>query len=229
VHKTWLWWSSGKDSAWALHLLRKGGEYSVDALVTSVNAAADRVAVHAVRRSLLEAQGEALGLPIHVMALPYPCPNEAYEAAATDIIRRAEKAGVTHMAFGDLFLEDVRAYREGLLSESGIECVFPLWHRDTSKLARDIVDAGVSAYLTCVDPKVLPPEFAGRRYSSELLSELPDGVDPCGENGEFHTFVSDTPDFAAPLAVELGERVERDGFWFADVLPVTEPGGRAGS
>ncbi len=218
--KTWLWWSSGKDSAWTLHELRKGGEYSVDALVTSVNVAVDRVAMHAVRRSLLEAQGEALNLPIHVMELPYPCPNGAYEAAAADIVEQARKAGVTHMAFGDLFLADIRAYREGLLRDSGIECVFPLWHRDTSELAREIVDAGVSAYLTCVDPKALPPEFAGRRYSSELLAELPAGVDPCGENGEFHTFVNDSPDFAAPLTVAVGERVERDGFWFADVLPV---------
>ena len=220
MHKTWLWWSSGKDSAWTLHELCRGGEYSVDALVTSINGAADRVAVHAVRRSLLDAQGEALNLPIHVMELPYPCPNGAYEAAAADIVEQARNAGVTHMAFGDLFLEDVRAYREGLLRDSGIECVFPLWHRDTSDLARQIVDAGVSAYLTCIDPKALPPEFAGRRYSSELLAELPAGVDPCGENGEFHTFVNDSPDFAAPLTVAVGERVERDGFWFADVLPV---------
>ena len=227
TRKTWLWWSSGKDSAWALHELRKGGEYSVDALVTSINVAADRVAMHAVRRSLLEAQGRALNLPIHVMELPWPCPNGAYEAAAADIVERARHARVTHMAFGDLFLEDVRAYREGLLRESGIECVFPLWRRDTSALAREIVDAGVAACLTCIDPKALPPEFAGRRYSGELLDELPAGVDPCGENGEFHTFVYDSPDFAAPLAVEVGERVERDGFWFADVLPAERSGVRA--
>ena len=228
MHKTWLWWSSGKDSAWALRELRNGGEHSVDALVTSVNAVADRVAMHDVRRSLLEAQCEALKLPIHIMELPYPCPNGAYEAATAEIVGLAEQAGVTHMAFGDLFLEDIRAYREGLLEGSSIECVFPLWHRDTGALAREIVDAGVSAYLTCVDPKALPPEFAGRRYSSQLLAELPAGVDPCGENGEFHTFVNDSPDFAKPIAVKPGERVERDGFWFADVLPAgLEPRGRS--
>ena len=228
MHKTWLWWSSGKDSAWALHELRKGGEYSVDALVTSINVTADRIAMHAVRRSLLEAQGAALNLPIHLMELPHPCPNDAYEAAAAEIVGLAEDAGVTHMAFGDLFLEDIRAYREGLLADSSIECVFPLWGRDTTALAREIVDAGVSAYLTCIDPRALSPEFVGRRYSSELLNELPAGVDPCGENGEFHTFVNASPDFAAPIAVEPGERAERDGFWFAEVVPAGEerPGAR---
>lgn len=228
MQKTWLWWSSGKDSAWALHTLRKGGEYSVDALVTSVNAVADRVAMHAVRRSLLQAQGEALGLPIHVMEIPYPCPNGAYEAAAAEIVELAEREGVTHMAFGDLFLDDVRAYREGLLRASSIECVFPLWHKDTSELAQEMIDAGVSAYLTCIDPKVLPPEFAGRAYSSSLLAELPAGVDPCGENGEFHTFVNDSPDFTAAVAVQPGERVERDGFWFADLLPAGQGSATAG-
>lgn len=216
---TWLWWSSGKDSTWALHRLRDDPAYNVTALVTTVNAEADRVAMHAVRRSLLLAQADALSLPVHVVELPWPCPNGAYETAVAEIVAQAKREGVTHMAFGDLFLEDVRQYRVDLLAGSGIEPVFPLWREPTRALAQTMIDSGFEAYLTCVDPKALSPEFVGRRYDAHLLTDLPESVDPCGENGEFHTFVADGPGFEAAIAVTIGERVERDGFWFADVVP----------
>lgn len=215
--RTWLWWSSGKDSAWTLHTLRRSEDFAVEALVTTVNAAADRVAMHAVRSELLRAQARAVDLPVHVFEIPYPCPNGAYEEAARNLIAQAEREGVSHMAFGDLFLEDIRAYREDLFAHSPIDCVFPLWKRDTHALALEMIDAGLSAYLTCVDPKVLDPSYVGRRFDRALLEDLPPGVDPCGENGEFHTFVHASPDFTAPIEVEVGDRLERDGFWFVDL------------
>ncbi len=219
ANRIWLWWSSGKDSAWALRTLNQDPAQQVEALVTSINADADRVAMHAVRRTLLEAQGEALGLPVVVAEIPYPCPNGAYEAAAARVIAQAEAAGVTHMAFGDLFLEDIRAYRETLLAESQIEPIFPLWQRNTKDLATEMIEGGLEAFLTCVDPKALDPKLAGRRFDHQLLEELPASVDPCGENGEFHTFVTRSPDFSVDVPVSVGERVERDGFWFADLKP----------
>lgn len=215
---TWLWWSSGKDSAWALKQLREDADNPVTALITTVNAKADRVAMHAVRRTLLLAQAESLGLPVHVVELPWPCSNNDYEAAVAPWLQRARQEGVTHMAFGDLFLEDVRAYRVALLEGSGIAPRFPLWRLPTDELAASMVASGIEAYLTCVDPKALPPEIVGRRYDASLLREFPKGVDPCGENGEFHTFVANGPGFAQRVAVRLGERVERDGFWFADFV-----------
>ncbi|MEO0951603.1 MAG: ATP-binding protein [Pseudomonadota bacterium] len=215
---TWLWWSSGKDSAWALKQLRGDTDNPVTALITTVNAKADRVAMHAVRRTLLLAQAESLGLPVHVVELPWPCSNNDYEAAVAPWLQRARQEGVTHMAFGDLFLEDVRAYRVALLEGSGIAPRFPLWRLPTDELAASMVASGIEAYLTCVDPKALPPEIVGRRYDASLLREFPKGVDPCGENGEFHTFVANGPGFAQRVAVRLGERVERDGFWFADFV-----------
>ena len=218
--RVWLWWSSGKDSAWTLHVLRQDRDVVVEALVTSVNQVAERVAMHAVRQTLLEKQAEAAGLPLHIMPLPWPCPNGAYEAAAADIIAMAEAAGVTHMAFGDLFLEDIRAYRENLLKDSTIEPLFPLWRQPTEQLAHDMIASGQEAYLTCVDPNVLPAEFAGRRFDQQLLDDLPFGVDLCGENGEFHSFVCAAPVFDHPILVAVGERVTRDGFVFADVMPV---------
>ncbi|MEM1203184.1 MAG: ATP-binding protein [Acidobacteriota bacterium] len=217
--KTWLWWSSGKDSTWALRTLRGDPRYTVDALVTTINAAADRVAMHAVRTELVRAQAEAVGLPLHIVEIPYPCPNGAYEAAAGRLIEDAEGQGVTHMAFGDLFLEDIRAYRENLLGKSPIEPIFPLWQRDTGELAWEMLDDGIGAVLTCIDPKVLDRSFVGRTFDQRLLEDLPTGVDPCGENGEFHTFVHTAPGFASPVGVEVGEVVERGGFVFADVLP----------
>ncbi|MFK8054000.1 MAG: ATP-binding protein [Woeseiaceae bacterium] len=216
MKNVWLWWSSGKDSAWALKTLLDDPEFTVTGLVTSINTSADRVAMHAVRHSLLRAQSQALGIPLHIMPLPYPCPNGAYETAAADIIGNAEREGVTHMAFGDLFLEDIRRYREGLLADSSIEPLFPLWGRDTTALAHEMIDGGVTAWLTCVDPKVMPVELVGRSFDHDLLADLPKRIDPCGENGEFHTFVSAAPFFDTDIPVQLGERVERDGFWFAD-------------
>ncbi|HLK44481.1 MAG TPA: hypothetical protein VKT18_00770 [Acidimicrobiales bacterium] len=217
--RAWLSWSSGKDSAMALHDLRARGELEVVGLVTTVNSTADRVAMHAVRRSLLEAQADALSLPLHVVELPWPCPNDVYEGRMADALAVASEDGVEAIAFGDLFLEDVRAYRERSLEGSGLVPVFPLWERPTDLLARELVALGIRAVLTCVDPAQAPAALAGRWYDDGLLDELPATVDPCGERGEFHTFVVDAPDFAHPLDVEVGQVVERDGFVFCDVVP----------
>jgi uncharacterized protein (TIGR00290 family) len=215
----WMSWSSGKDSAFALAAARADLDLDVTALLVTVNAAVDRVAMHAVRRALLEAQAERLGLPLHVVEIPSPCSNAEYESrmrAATDAAR---DQGVEVIVFGDLFLEDVRAYREDNLAGTGITPVFPLWDRATDELARTMIGAGVGAVLTCVDPKALPAEFAGRAFDDALLAELPPGVDPCGERGEFHTFVWNGPGFSRPIDVEVGETVTRDGFVFADLVP----------
>jgi len=211
-------WSSGKDSAYALHIARADRRVDVRALLVTVNEAADRVAMHAVRRSLLEAQAERLRLPLHGVDIPSPCPNEVYEARMADAVTAARDAQVERMVFGDLFLEDVRAYRERNLAGTGISPVFPLFGRQTDLLAREMIGSGVRAVLTCIDPRVLPAEFVGRSFDEQLLAELPEGVDPCGERGEFHTFVWDAPGFRAPIDIELGEVVSRDGFVFRDVL-----------
>jgi uncharacterized protein (TIGR00290 family) len=211
-------WSSGKDSAYALHIARADRRVDVRALLVTVNEAADRVAMHAVRRSLLEAQAERLRLPLHVVDIPSPCPNEVYEARMADAVTAARDAQVERMVFGDLFLEDVRAYRERNLAGTGISPVFPLFGRQTDLLAREMIGSGVRAVLTCIDPRVLPAEFVGRSFDEQLLAELPEGVDPCGERGEFHTFVWDAPGFRAPIDIELGEVVSRDGFVFRDIL-----------
>lgn len=216
---TWLSWSSGKDSAWALHVLRQSETETVTGLFTTVNAAFERVAMHAVRIELLRLQAQAVGLPLHVIEIPYPCSNEQYAAIMVDFTAQAVAAGVQAMAFGDLYLEDVRRYREERLHGSGIEPVFPLWGRPTRPLLAEMLAGGVRACLTCVDPRVLPAAFAGRELTPALVEALPDGVDPCGENGEFHTFVFDGPMFRHPLAIEMGEVVTRDGFVFADCLP----------
>jgi len=201
----------------ALHEAR-AANVDVVGLMTTVNAAADRVAMHAVRRELLEAQARAVGLPLHAVDIPSPCPNDVYEAAMAGAIARARSEGVDTIVFGDLFLADIRAYREQMLADTGIAPVFPLWQRPTRALASDMVDAGIRAIVTCVDPRQAPAELAGREFDAELLASLPPGVDPCGENGEFHTFVFDGPGFDAPIPVETGEIVERDGFVFADVV-----------
>ncbi|MBU0620768.1 MAG: adenine nucleotide alpha hydrolase [Gammaproteobacteria bacterium] len=216
---TWLSWSSGKDSAWALHVLRQSGEHEVSGLFTTVNAAFDRVAMHAVRVELLRMQAEAAGLPLHVIEIPYPCSDEQYAAAMNDFMAQARAAGVQCMAFGDLYLEDVRRYREERMQGTGIAPVFPLWGRPTRELLRDMLDGGLRAHLTCVDPRVLPAAFAGQELTLELAAQMPPGTDCCGENGEFHTFVSAGPMFAHPLAIEMGEVVTRDGFVFADCKP----------
>ncbi len=212
-------WSSGKDSAWALHSLRLAGEYNIVGLVTTINEEFSRVAMHGVRDALLAAQADAAGLPLWRIPLPYPCSNAEYEQRMRALIGNALAAGVTHMAFGDLFLEDVRDYRIRQLAGTGITPVFPLWGLPTARLARDMIAAGLAATLSCVDPRQLAAEHAGRAFDAALLAALPDTVDPCGERGEFHTFCHAGPMFRAPLAVVTGEVVERDGFVFADILP----------
>ena len=213
-------WSSGKDSAWTLHRLRRQDQHQIVGLVTTINEAFGRVAMHAVREELLEAQARAAGLPLWRVSLPWPCPNPEYEARMRTLIERARTEGVTHLAFGDLFLEDVRAYRERQLAGTGITPVFPLWGENTVSLPREMLRDGLRARLTCVDPKQLPREFAGREFDEELLAALPAPADPCGEKGEFHTFCYAGPMYRAPVAIQTGKVVERDGFVFADVLPV---------
>jgi uncharacterized protein (TIGR00290 family) len=217
--KTLLSWSTGKDSAWSLHVLRRMPDIEVVGLFTTVNAAFDRVAMHAVRRKLLEAQAAAAGLPLSVIEIPWPCPNEAYEAAMGAFVAEQKAQGVAAMAFGDLFLEDIRAYRVAKLAGSGIEPIFPVWGKETGALAREMIAGGLKARLTCVDPRKLPASFAGRAFDADLLADLPDGIDPCGENGEFHTCVFAGPMFEHEIDMQLGEVQERDGFVFADLLP----------
>lgn len=217
MREVWLWWSSGKDSAWALHALRRSGDYRVTRLITTVNRRFDRVAMHSVRGSLLAAQAAAVGVPLERVEIPYPCSNGQYEDAARSVLETAVAREVPCMAFGDLFLEDVRQYRLDLLADTPIEAVFPIWGSDTGQLAQDMLSSGLEAYVTCVDPRVLPKEFAGARYDRAFLQALPEGVDPCGENGEFHTFAVAGPMFERPVAVALGEVLERDGFVFADL------------
>jgi uncharacterized protein (TIGR00290 family) len=212
-----LSWSSGKDSAWSLHLLRQDPEISVAGLLTTINEAFDRVAMHAVRRSLLERQCEAAGIPLWAVPIPWPCSNQEYEARMSEVCRRAVSENVESIAFGDLYLADIRAYRERQLAGSGLAPIFPVWNIATDRLARDMIGGGLRAKITCVDPKVLPASFAGREFSEEMLSDLPAGVDPCGENGEFHTFVYDGPMFRRSVPVSVGDIVERDGFVFADL------------
>jgi uncharacterized protein (TIGR00290 family) len=219
--KAWLAWSSGKDSAWSLHAVRQSGEVDVVALLTTVNRSHQRVAMHAVRESLLELQAAETGLPLIKVPIPSPCPNEIYEHAMSDAMARARSEGVYHIVFGDLFLEDIRAYREKQLASCGMTPHFPLWGTDTRKLAAEMLAAGLAAHLTCVDPRKLERSFAGRRFDADLLRALPENVDPCGENGEFHTCVSAGPMFRRAIPVEPGEIVERDGFVFADLLPST--------
>lgn len=212
-------WSSGKDAAAALHDVLRAGELEVVGLLTTVNAAFDRVAMHGVRRELLDAQAAALGLDLHVVELPWPCSNEVYEALMGAAVATAASSGVEAIVFGDLFLEDVREYRERALAGSGLRPVFPLWRRPTPALARELIESGVRAVVSCVDSAQAPGELSGRWYDHALLAELPAGIDPCGENGEFHTVVVDSPDFSGPISVTMGETVERDGFVFTDVIP----------
>jgi len=217
--KVWLSWSSGKDSAWTLHVLRTHHDVDVVGLLTTINRTAGRVAMHAVREELLEAQAAAAGLPLIKVYIPHPCANDVYEAAMRGAIDRARAEGIAQMAFGDLFLEDVRAYREKMLAGTGIEPIFPLWGQPTGQLAARMVASGLRAHLTCVDPKQLDPVFAGRTFDEQLLEDLPKTVDPCGERGEFHTFTLAGPMFDQPIPITAGEIVTRDGFVFADILP----------
>jgi len=217
MRRTLLSWSSGKDSAWSLHLLRQQSEYEIVGLLTTFNQQANRVAMHAVRRSLVEAQAKAAGIPLWDVDLPWPCSNADYESIMREKCNDAVDAGIECLAFGDLFLTDIRAYREKQLENSGLKPIFPAWGMPTRELANSMIKSGMRAKVTCVDPKLLAPEFVGREFDEQLLSEFPPEIDPCGENGEFHTFVYAGPIFQHDLSIEVGEVVPRDGFVFADL------------
>jgi uncharacterized protein (TIGR00290 family) len=216
--KALISWSSGKDSAFALHEIRRAGEFDVVGALTTVTETFGRVSIHGVRQEILQKQCEAAALPQHIVPIPYPCSNEVYEARMGEAVAQAVVDGVTHMIFGDLFLADIRAYREQKLSGTGITPVFPLWEWPTPELAQAMIASGLEAWLATVDMKKLPAEFAGRKFDAQLLADLPAGVDPCGENGEFHTCVVAGPMFSRRLAVSAGERVERDGYAYCDLV-----------
>jgi uncharacterized protein (TIGR00290 family) len=216
--KALIAWSSGKDSAWALHVARQSGDYDILGALTTVNRTFERVAMHGVRQKLLEKQIAAAGLKPVLVHIPHPCTNDIYERAMAEAMAQAKADGVTHIIFGDLFLEDIRAYRVEKLKETGITPVFPLWLQPTDTLAREMIDGGLEAHLATVDLKKLSADFAGRRFDAALLQALPAEVDPCGENGEFHSFVTAGPMLARPVPVRVGETVERDGFAYADLL-----------
>ena len=230
--RTLLSWSSGKDSAWALHVLRQRPDLEVVGLLTTFNEEFDRVAMHAVRRGLVEAQAAAAGLPLIPVMLPHPCTNEVYEDRMKAALAQAKAAGVTHIAFGDLFLADIREYRVQLFEGTGVDPLFPIWTtaEDTPDLVRQMLASGLGAVLTCVDPKQLDKRLVGREFDAGLLAEFPAEVDPCGERGEFHTFCHRCPEFSREIPVTVGEIVERDGFWFADLrqreskCQITKPG-----
>ncbi|MFB9262417.1 ATP-binding protein [Bradyrhizobium erythrophlei] len=216
--KALISWSSGKDSAFALHEVLRAGEFEVVGALTTVTETLGRVAIHGVREDILHAQCRAAGLPQRIVPIPYPCPNEVFEARIGEAVAQAVGEGITHMIFGDLFLADIRAYREQKLAGTGITPVFPLWGRPTQALAQAMIASGLEAYLATVDLKKLPAEFAGRKFDGQLLADLPEGIDPCGENGEFHTCVVAGPMFSHRLAVTTGERVERDGYAYCDLV-----------
>ena len=216
--KAILSWSSGKDSAMAMYRVAAAKKFEVVTLLTTVSEKFHRVSMHGAREELLEAQAKSLGIPLEKVAIPYPCPNVVYEEKMSNVLTLWKKRGVTHCIFGDLFLEDIRKYREANLAKIDLMPVFPVWGKDTASLAREILNAGFKAVITCVDPKKLHRKFAGRQFDDELLKDLPPTVDPCGENGEFHTFVYDGPIFGKPIPIEIGESVTRDGFQFRDVL-----------
>jgi uncharacterized protein (TIGR00290 family) len=213
-----LSWSSGKDSAWSLHVLRQRREYEVAGLLTTFNEATDRVAMHAVRRELVEQQADAAGLPLWAVPLPWPCSNEQYESLMSQTCSRAISEGIEGVAFGDLFLEDVRAYREKQMAGTGLEPIFPVWGLPTRVLAEEMIATGVRAKLTCVDTKKLEPSFVGREFDRTLLSALPAAVDPCGERGEFHSFVYAGPMLNAILPIAVGVTVVQDNFAFVDLI-----------
>jgi uncharacterized protein (TIGR00290 family) len=222
MKKALIAWSSGKDSAWALHEARRAGEFEIVGALTTVTHEFCRVSMHGVREELLAAQLEAARLLPTVVRIPFPCPNEIYEREMAAALNGAKRAGVSHVVFGDLFLEDVRAYRVSRLAEIGITPVFPLWHRPTGPLAREMIDGGLEARLVCIDRKKLPASFAGRKFDYALLESLPQDIDPCGENGEFHSFVTAGPMLDRAIEVAIGDIVERDGFAFADLLPAVK-------
>jgi uncharacterized protein (TIGR00290 family) len=214
-----LSWSGGKDSAHALRELRQRG-LEPCALITTVTEGHERVSMHGVRKALLASQAEAVGLELVEVVIPPTCTNDLYDARMAAAFAAAPLAGMKWVAFGDLFLEDVRRYREERLAAAGKRALFPLWGRDTGELAREFLASGFEAVVVCVDPRVLDPSFVGRTYDTDVLADLPPGVDPCGENGEFHTFVSSGPGFSAQVAYRLGASVQRAGFVFQDLIPV---------
>jgi uncharacterized protein (TIGR00290 family) len=228
--KALIAWSSGKDSAWALHEVRRSGEYDIVGALTTVTETFARVSMHGVREEILRAQHEAIGLSSVIVPIPYPCPNEIYEARMVAALEEAKRQGITHVIFGDLFLQDVRAYREQKLAGTGITPLFPLWGRPTDALAREMIDAGVETYLVCVDLKQLAKGFAGRRFDHSLLAELPASADPCGERGEFHSCMVAGPMFDRRIDVTAGETIERDGFAYTDLIPGdSAPSARVGN
>ena len=216
--RTLMSWSSGKDSAWALYKLQQDPQIEIDGLFCTVNSEYHRVAMHAIRVELLQRQAESVGLPMKIIEIPYPCSNEEYEEIMAQFVESSKAANIEYFAFGDIFLEDVRGYREEKLNGSGISPLFPIWGIPTDKLSREMIRDGLRAVITCVDPKQLPQEFIGREYDESFLDDLPGGVDPCGENGEFRSFVFDAPNFVRPIEISLGEVVQRDGFVFVDVV-----------
>ncbi len=216
--QAWLSWSSGKDSAWALHEVRRSGSVEIAALFTTITEPFDRVAMHGVRVSLLEAQADAIGLPLVKIPIPFPCSNEQYETAMKAVVERALSEGISTMIFGDLFLEDIRRYREERLHPFGMKALFPLWGMETRQLAEHMIDSGLQAVVTCLDPRVMPRELAGRSFDRSFLASLPAGADPCAERGEFHTMAFAGPMFPRPIPIKVGETVERDGFVFTDVM-----------
>lgn len=216
--KAWMAWSSGKDSAWALHTARCQGEVDIVGLMTTVTEQYNRITMHGVRKSLLIAQAEALGLPLFCVGIPTPCSNQEYEARLHETLSIASVQGVSHIVFGDLFLQDLKEYREQNLATMGLQAYFPLWQRDTASLAREMIEGSLQAYLTCIDPKKVPIELAGHAFDTSLLKKLPDTVDPCGENGEFHSFVWSGPMFNRAIPVQHGETLEREGFIFTDLF-----------
>jgi uncharacterized protein (TIGR00290 family) len=216
--KALISWSSGKDSAFALHEVRRAGELDVVGALTTVTETFGRVSIHGVRQEILRAQLDAAGLPPRIVPIPYPCPNEIYEARMGEAVESAVQDGISHIIFGDLFLQDIRAYREQKLAGTGITPRFPLWGRPTLGLAHAMIAGGFEAYIATVDLKKLPADFAGRKFDAQLLADLPEGADPCGENGEFHTCVVAGPIFSRGLPVTLGERVERDGYAYRDLV-----------
>ncbi len=219
MKKTMLSWSSGKDSAWALHVMRQDPDIAIDGLFSTINQKFDRVAMHAVRVTLLQHQSDSIGLPVQLIPIPYPCSDADYAKIMNEFVKRETERGVECFAFGDLYLEDIREYREKSLSGSGIAPLFPIWGSDTRGLSAAMLESGLRAQITCVDPSQLAPDFCGREYDAGFLTDLPPDVDPCGEKGEFHSFAFDGPMFGHKIDIKIGETTTRDKFVFTDLLP----------